>query len=195
MNLIADLWRRWNLRGAYAGDVGAMNRLYFLNDPWGINSAAERFRFQETTRLIREKIAMHFRSILEVGCGEGLQTETLAPLCQQITGLDPSSKAIARARARGITNASFEVGDLTKWKRHSEARFELVTACEVLYYVQDLERAYHSLNDWGENCLVTYFQGAFDRLDPFFRGKEMETETIEGVNCSWRVVYWRPERG
>jgi SAM-dependent methyltransferase len=192
MKLLFTLWRRWNLRKVYRGDIAAMNRLYRFEDPWGLRSAGERFRFQETVRLIQANIGSHFRNILEIGCGEGLQTETLAPLAGEIVGVDASSRAVARARLRNVGNASFAVSDLMEAKRHFESRFQLVTACEILYYIEDLHRAFESLNSLGENCLVTYYQGAFQRLDPFFaREKDVKLETIQGADCLWRFVYWR----
>ena len=194
MNLIFKFWRRWNLRRAYGGDAEAMNRLYYVKDPWGINSATEHFRFQETARVIREKIGAHFRSILEIGCGEGVQTKHLAPLAEQIIGVDPSSIAIRRARISKIANSLFEVGDLMTYGIPPKDIFDLVTACEVLYYVQDLERAYKRLNRLGRQCVVTYYQGAFERLDTFFATKNVTLETIECASCKWRIVYWDQAR-
>jgi SAM-dependent methyltransferase len=184
------MWKRWNLGKAYRGDISALNALYCVRDPWRINSPEERLRFQETARVIREKIGVKIQGILEIGCGEGLQTETLALLATRVVGLDPSARAVARARARHIRNASFDVGDLTTWQKQSEESFELVTACECLYYMQDLETAYRALYKLGENCLVTYYEGAFARLDAFFAEKAVKSETIQGNDCKWRLVYW-----
>lgn len=189
MNPIARYWKRWNLQRAYAGDRSALNRLYLLGDPWQLEAAGERFRFEQTARIIRERIGTHFDTLLEIGCGEGLQTEYFAPFARNVVGLDLSSKAINRARARKLPNASFSIGDLLNWK--CDSRFDLVMACEVLYYLQDLDEAYAKLECLGKNCLVTYHQGAFDRLDKFFAAREVLSETIQGVNCAWRVVYWQ----
>jgi 2-polyprenyl-3-methyl-5-hydroxy-6-metoxy-1,4-benzoquinol methylase len=193
LNTIAKYWKRWNLRKAYAGDTAAMNRLYFLNDPWKLDSSNEIVRFQGTLNVIWKEIGEHFRSILEVGCGEGLQTRYLASLADEIIGVDPSFIAIKRARAKQIANASFQIGDLSSYQMPSKDRFDLVTTCEVLYYVNDLEYAFDKLNTLARNCLVTYYQGAFERLDAFFASKNVNEETIRGPVCSWRVVYWRPE--
>ena len=92
-----------------------MNRIYLLNDPWELETAGEHFRFRETADIIRKRIGNRFGSILEIGCGEGLQTEYLALLAQQIVGLDPSSRAIKKAKSGQIANATFMVGDLMKY--------------------------------------------------------------------------------
>jgi SAM-dependent methyltransferase len=194
MNPITTYWRRWNLRRAYAGDVAAMNRLYLLGDPWGLDAPDEHFRFRETVRVIQERLGNHFERILEIGCGEGLQTEYFAPLTSSIVGLDASKNAIKRARARNIANASFEVGDLANWTVQPGDTFDLVTACEVLYYFDQLEPAYEKLGRIGRSCLVTYHQGAFDRLDEFFAAKGVNSLMIQGINCAWRAVYWHQKQ-
>jgi len=189
--LLKKRWLRWNVRKASAGDAAAMNRLYLFEDPWGLNTTGEHFRFQETARIIRENIGDHFESILEIGCGEGLQTQYLAPLARYIVGLDPSSNAIKRARARGIANASFKVGELTSYAGLARGSFDLVMACEVLYYMPDFEEAFEKLNKLGSACVVTYHRGVFESLDNFFSSKKVISETIRGADCDWRVVYWR----
>ena len=168
-----------------------MSRLYLLRDPWALNTPTEHQRFQETSRIIRGRIAEHFASILEVGCGEGLQTGYLAQLTDEIVGIDPSSLAIRRASARGIARASFATGNLMNYKPEEERTFDLVTACEVLYYMEDFQWAYERLNKLGRNCFVTYYQGAYQRLDGFFAKKDVHSEVIRSANCEWKVVYWR----
>ena len=68
--------------------------------------------------------------------------------------------------------------------------FDLVTACEVLYYMTDLDRACERLTRLARNCVVTYHRGAFAQLDNYFAGKQVKSETIRGAACEWRVVYW-----
>jgi len=191
VKVISKLWRRWNLGRAYRGDVAAMNRLYRIKDPWRLDFATEKVRFEGTLRLIQEGIAPHFESILEIGCGEGLQTETLGRIADRIVGVDASSRAVARARQRGIPNASFRVDDFTKMNDLMPASFGLVTACEILYYIDDVASACRCMTNLADTCLATYYQGAFQRLDVFFADKDVEVETIMGADCSWRVVYWR----
>ena len=179
------------MRRAYAGDRAAMDRLYLVGDPWGLDTVKERLRFRETARIIQEKIGEDLDSLLEIGCGEGLQTAYFAPLARRVVGLDQSAHAVKRARAKGIKNAEFEVGDLLSYKVAGLARYDLVTACEVLYYVQDLEEAFERLCALGRSCLVTYYEGAFERLDKYFAQKQAQSLTIHGTGCKWRVVYWR----
>jgi 2-polyprenyl-3-methyl-5-hydroxy-6-metoxy-1,4-benzoquinol methylase len=189
-NLLRKYWLRWNVQRARAGDRAAMSRLYLVGDPWHLNSPAERLRFEETARFIREKLSSHFSSILEIGCGEGLQTEYLAPLTDRIVGVDPSSHAIKRASAKNICNASFAVGDLDSYADSCKEQFEVVTACEILYYLPDVKEACAKLSALGRTCLVTYYQGAFDQLDEHFNRMNVSSGFIHGPNCKWKIVYW-----
>ena len=46
--------------------------------------------------------------------------------------------------------------------------FDLVVACEVLYYVKDIPRFLDRLSRLGRACLVTYYQGQAPVLDSHF---------------------------
>lgn len=183
-------WLQWNLRERGKPKLRSMERLYRIRDPWNLNSADEHHRFCETVRLIRENIGIHFPSILEIGCGEGVQSQYLAPLTGRLLGLDPSLRAVERARERKIANAEFTVGDLIEHAKTSVKRYALVTACEVIYYVEDIDSAFHSLNRIGEKCVVTYYRGMYERLDAFFANKPVESKTICKGTTEWRFIWW-----
>jgi SAM-dependent methyltransferase len=191
MGFLKRNWLKWHLRTCVDGDPHAFGRLYRLPDPWNLDVPGEHIRFRETTRFITNAIGKHFGSVLEVGCGEGLQSKHLAHLADRIVGIDPSLLAIKRARSLKISNATFEVADVRAYRPWSPTSFNLVTACELIYYFHDLEEIYHSLGRLGEICLATYYEGAFDRLDRFFRMKPVACETLHGTSCQWRVVWWK----
>lgn len=176
------------------GDSQAMARVYRVRDPWGLDVPSEHLRFKETTQMIRNRMGEHFGSILEIGCGEGLQTKYLAPLADRIIGIDPSQHAIKRAETLNISNATFEAGDLLNFPSSAkDCVFDLVTACEVIYYLEDnqLERAFQNLNQLGRMCVVTYYQGMYGRLDPFFNSKPVKSEALQTQSGEWRFVWWR----
>lgn len=190
MQLLKKQWLRWHLARSREGDTAVFSRLYRLEDPWDLNKPSEQFRFQETSRVIRTRIGEHFGSVLEIGCGEGLQTKYLASLAGRIVGLDPSRRAIKRARAMRIPNATFAVCGLETFVQQAESLFNLVTACEVIYYFEDLESVYQRMSRLGEICVVTYYEGESESLDRFFSTKTIQSETIRGMSCKWRVVWW-----
>jgi len=77
---------------------------------------------------------------LDVGCGGGLVAEPLARMGAEVTGLDPAAESIAVARAHaeatGVALAyrAGVVEDLVA----ERARFDVVTALEVVEHVADL---------------------------------------------------------
>jgi 2-polyprenyl-3-methyl-5-hydroxy-6-metoxy-1,4-benzoquinol methylase len=184
-------WLRCQLKMAKLGDRNAIARAYCVKDPWGLDNPNEHFRFKETARVISEQIGNRFGSILEIGCGEALQTEYLSPLGDRILGIDPSPHAITRAKQRSIPNADFQVSDLYSYENTHRQAFSLVTACEVIYYLEDTKKAYEKLSELGETCVVTYYQGVAERLDSFFRDKEVHSHYIDVGSARWRLIWWR----
>jgi SAM-dependent methyltransferase len=84
--------------------------------------------------------------VLEAGCGVGAQTVTLArnsPLAQ-ITSVDISAESLAIARQRvtaaGLTNVTFEQGDLFALP-YPPGSFDHVFVCFVLEHLSDPARA------------------------------------------------------
>src|SRR5947207_5291449 len=51
---------------------------------------------------------------IDLGCGRGLYTQELAGRGWQTTGIDNVPRAIDAANRRGISGATFVVGDVTK---------------------------------------------------------------------------------
>jgi 2-polyprenyl-3-methyl-5-hydroxy-6-metoxy-1,4-benzoquinol methylase len=195
MNLLRKYWLRWNVRRHSSGDNSAIKRLYLVEDPWGLKNEQEQTRFVETNRLIAREAQEKVNSLLEIGCGEGAQSVHLSILARQLTGIDPSPLAIERAKRKELRNATFHVGDLVTFKPASPERFDVVTACEMIYYHPDCEASYSALSGLGQLCIVTYFEGKATRLDPFFRSKRTGMETIRCGGNAWRVVWWRPATG
>ena len=78
----------------------------------------------------------HYRSVLEIGCSEGVFTRRLAPLADDVLGLDIVPVALERARAEcaGLPNVRFRRFDLGR--DTLDERFDLIFCAEVLYYVR-----------------------------------------------------------
>lgn len=194
MEFLKKRWLKWQLKRLHKGDAQAMARVYRVRDPWGLDVPSEHLRFKETSRMIQEKMGQHIGSILEIGSGEGLQTQYLAPLADRIIGIDPSQHAVKRARSLKLKNATFEVGDLLNFHAvEHNGPFDLVTACEVIYYLEEnqLDRAFQNLNSLGRTCVVTYYQGMYARLDPFFKNKPVKSEPLRTKLGEWRFICWR----
>ena len=184
------LWLRSGLRIFY-GDPRMVNALYMVRDPWDMELSREAFRFSETNRLIRDQFGTVDR-LLELGCGEGHQSVWLRQICNSLYGVDVSSRAIRRSRAR-CPDGGFAVGDILRDDRNAVLpRVDLVVACEVLYYMKDTEAVLKRISELGTVCFATYYDGCRERLDPFFsRIPDNQKSAFRFGDTRWRAVWWR----
>ena len=185
-------WMNYALRCVGGADNHErLEMAYRLADPWNMESDLERFRFERTNALI----ARHFpgiRSILELGSGEAHQSEYLQRLCTELYGVDVSATAVARAQAR-LPQGKFAAGDVFKqpWGREA-GRFDLVVACEVLYYVADIGQTIDEMNHLGKSCFVTMFAPAIRRVGPFIeRLPGVQKDWFGAHGAEWVVAFWR----
>lgn len=184
-------WTRLILRDVHFADrYRRLDNLYRIRDPWEMEAESQRVRFRETNRLISTHFG-HIGSLLEVGCGEGHQTEQLLRICDQLVGVDVSARALQRARSR-CPGASFLAADLFAGDSGLDRRFELVVACEVLYYVQDVPAALARLRQLGDACLLTYYHGPAEQLDQHVLSiPGVQSASIRYETSDWTVAWWR----
>jgi 2-polyprenyl-3-methyl-5-hydroxy-6-metoxy-1,4-benzoquinol methylase len=80
--------------------------------------------------------AQHRGHALDVGCGEGLLVQRLATVSRWVTGIDPDSGAIARARRRttGLTNVTMEEIDFIDFEANAGS-FDVVTFVASLHHL------------------------------------------------------------
>jgi trans-aconitate methyltransferase len=109
-------------------------------DPWKFaTDGYERERHRTT---LEHLPARPYRSILEVGCGEGVFTDVLARAYPEaeILGVDVSERALARARLRvpEAGRVRFVCADILTHR--TDRRFDLVLCSETLYYLGRRER-------------------------------------------------------
>jgi 2-polyprenyl-3-methyl-5-hydroxy-6-metoxy-1,4-benzoquinol methylase len=104
-------------------------------------------------------IAAHHRGhVLDVGCGDGLLAQRLAPLSQSVTAIDPDPAAIERATYRlaahnhvTLSPVAFEIYEA------GQRRFDLITFVASLHHMElrtSLERARNLLTPTGEIAVV-----------------------------------------
>ena len=188
---------KYALRGVRRNDAhGRLDLAYKISDPWHMSAAREQFRFAETNRVIAERLAPRFGRILEVGCGEGHQTEHLAKLADAMTGIDVSATAVERAKKR-LPSADLLAGDLVKMPWANErGRFDLVTACEVLYYMSDIPGFLRTMDTLGGACVVTYFAPAArvcEKAVMAMPGAEKTSFRFE--DTEWVAAWWKGAAG
>lgn len=194
--IVRRTWMKYALRGV--GQADAHRRLdlaYKVRDPWKMESEQEQFRFAETNRILHRALiapAPRVGSILEIGCGEGHQSEHLVTLCDRLTGIDVSPTAIARARTR-VPQAELVAGDLyaQPWI-DEEDRFDVVTAFEVLYYLSDIPRTLRTMSRLGRACIVSYFVDAARVVEaPLMEMPIAGRDSFKFGDVEWRVAWWR----
>ncbi|MCF8566166.1 class I SAM-dependent methyltransferase [Alicyclobacillus tolerans] len=90
----------------------------------------------------------HTDEVLEAGCGTGRFVLQLAQRAKWVTGLDPSSEMVERAKLNAqdlsVENINFAVGDVHQLA-FPKARFDLVVALNQLFAFEDAERALSEL--------------------------------------------------
>jgi SAM-dependent methyltransferase len=169
---------------------------YETPDPWNMAGDKEQYRFAETNRLIVDQViapARKLRTILEIGCGEGHQSEHLARLCDQLTGIDVVAAAVARARGR-VPRAELIVGELEAQPWADErGRFDLVTAFEVACFFRDLPSLFRTMSRLGRVCMITYHRPGEPLIEPALRALPLAGRAAFSFGATeWRAAWWRP---
>lgn len=167
-----------------------LDRVYRVPDPWHLDCPTERVRMDATNRVIERNFG-HVGALLEIGCGEGLQSEVLHKICDRLHGIDVSPTAVQRARER-LPNALFDVGELGAQSWLENKHFDLAVACEVLYYISDVPATFELMNRVADNCFITYLSSAWHKLDAVvdaIPGVQKDWANYGG-NC-WLMAWWR----
>jgi SAM-dependent methyltransferase len=107
--------------------------LWKRGDPWKFDTSEfERAKYESEIAVLRGR---RYARVLEIGCGAGSFTRLLAPVADQIVGLDISPAAIARARASGLGSVDFRVANIMDYNLHAEEAWDLVVMSETIYYL------------------------------------------------------------
>jgi SAM-dependent methyltransferase len=174
----------------------AVEAMYQSPDPWRMASDKEQFRFAETDRILRQHLLPGTKvgSILEIGCGEGHQSEHLARLCDRLTGIDVAAKAVERARFR-VPGAELLVGALHAQPWAAERNlFDLVTAFEVVYLFGDIPAMLAAMSRLGRACAISYYDAAAWLVEPPLRAVPLAgRESFAFDGTEWHAAWWRPE--
>ncbi|HRN61604.1 MAG TPA: class I SAM-dependent methyltransferase [Luteimonas sp.] len=185
-------WMKYAMRGVGGADnYERLDMAYKLGDPWNMESRLEQSRFDATNALI-ERAFGRVGSLLEVGCGEGHQTLALRRIADEVCGIDVSATAIERAQAR-VPDARFAACDIHGQPWGDERnRFDLVVACEVLYYIKDIPATLARMQHLGRACFVTFFAPALVRVGPHLDGIEgLHKDWMQRDGQTWLVCWWR----
>ena len=193
---VSKAWRRNALRSIGPNDNHrGLDKLYTLPDPWNMDSPREQGRFAWTNRVLHE-CAGRVGTILELGSGEGHQSQYLSELCDRLDGVDVSERAVVRAQAR-LPHCRFGVGDVSRlpWSRDSGQKYDLIVACEVLYYLSDIGSAVRDMSRLGDRCFVSFFAQYAKTVAPHLAGlPRARCGWFCHDDCTWLWIYWTPDR-
>jgi cyclopropane fatty-acyl-phospholipid synthase-like methyltransferase len=180
------------LRSALRHDPSRrLDVLYRWRDPWDMSSEREQHRFRATNALLQD-IYGPIGSLLEVGCGEGHHSRHLAAVCDDLTGIDVSARAVRRATS-GLPGATFTAGTIATQPWRAEAgRFDVVVACEVLYYVQDLDRLLADLECVSRRgVFVTCYAEGMDLVrDAVDSRADVQQAAFRFDDQVWEAAWW-----
>jgi 2-polyprenyl-3-methyl-5-hydroxy-6-metoxy-1,4-benzoquinol methylase len=102
--------------------------------------------------------AQHRGHVLDVGCGDGLLAQRLAPMSESVTAIDPDPAAIERAADRLAAHERVTVS-LSAFDAYDAGhrRFDLITFVATLHHMDlraSLEKARDLLTPTGEIAVV-----------------------------------------
>jgi SAM-dependent methyltransferase len=187
-----DIIKRVFLRGTtFAARYNQLAALYWIEDPWGLQSESERFRFLKTNEMLVPLVG-NARTLLEIGCGEGYQTSHLVELQMDVYGLDISQRAIKRARRR-CPSAVFSVGRAEDAATvFAAVSFDLVVACEVLYYAKDIVGILQKLQRLAPRLFISNYLPRSRTMKGHFAGPGwLRLDVIKHGDSVWECFYWR----
>jgi len=171
-----------------------LEKIYRITDPWNLDSPREHMRFELTNREIEKRFGKVGR-MLEIGSSEGLQSTYLSKLCDSLDGVEVSATALERAKQR-LPNANFYLGDLSQqpWKEETD-RYDLVVACEVLYYISDIKKTLETMSRIGKACFITFFTPEAYKLSDIVDSiPGVEKDWISHDNTTWLIASWKNVR-
>jgi len=134
-------------------------------------------------KVTQEALAsLHFKSILEIGCGTGKNTSFLAKIGEIIYAVDFSQGMIEKAKEKvPAKNVRFSMMDITqKWNFENQA-FDLVICNLVLEHIEDLFFVFSEAS----RCLQEDGRFLINELHPFrqYEGRKArfykDEETIQ----------------
>ena len=101
-----------------------------MGDYWNHNTAYHRW-------IIGIAARRGHRDVLDVGCGDGLLLQRLAPLASTVTGIEPDAATRNRARTRlaGVRDATVDASEFAAFESGA-ARFDLITFVATLHHLR-----------------------------------------------------------
>ena len=111
---------------------------------WDPNSEFRTLHHINPTRLnyINDKANLKNKTVIDIGCGGGILTQSMAELGAKATGLDPAKASITVAKLHALETGMdkhirYIQDDPDKFAKNQSEKFDIVTALEILEHVPD----------------------------------------------------------
>lgn len=124
-------------------EVDKFNKL--ANEWWQPNGAGKLLHILNKPRLayINRQVKLANKTVLDLGCGGGILTESLAQAGAAVTGIDPAPDMIAVASqhaAQQQLQINYSVATAEEFCQHPANlnRFDIITCMEMLEHVADI---------------------------------------------------------
>ncbi len=110
------------------------DELWSKGDPWSLESS--QFEAQRYAHLLKMIRGRRYARALEIGCGAGAFTPSLADLADWVVALDVSPIAIAKAiETQARKNIDYRVSNVMEFDHRSHEPYDLIVMSETVYYL------------------------------------------------------------
>lgn len=112
------------------------------NDWWNPNGHMKPLHLLNPVRMeyLQQWVNLNGKTVLDVGCGGGILTETLARLSRSVVGIDLSQEALHVARQHAEQhhlNIDYQEIAVETFAEQHQERFDVITCMEMLEHVPD----------------------------------------------------------
>ncbi|XSG73870.1 class I SAM-dependent methyltransferase [Herpetosiphon llansteffanensis] len=132
-------------------------------------------------QLMRELLqGQEYRSILELGCGTGKNTQFFSTLGAEVVALDFSAGMLEQARSKiNASHVQFQQADLTQAWPVASGHFDLVVTNLVLEHLADLDHFFAQASQ----AMAAHGQLLISELHPFrqYQGSQARFQGQTGV--------------
>jgi SAM-dependent methyltransferase len=167
-----SIQRFWDAHPCGDGQVGGLDERYHGDyDRFFRDYDTHRYRYEAHLPAVLDGLGVDGRRVLEVGLGEGADSEQLIRRGARWSGVDLTAESVERVRTRlslrGLPYDRLEQASVTDlpFGRHS---FELVFSHGVLHHVPDIDRAqreiHRVLTPGGELVIMVYARWSLNYL-------------------------------
>jgi len=121
-----------------------------------------------------------FKSVLEIGCGTGKNTEWFATKASSVNAVDFSEGMLAFAKQKiKSTSVAFQQADITQTWQFSNLNYDLISFSLVLEHIQDLDFIFQQASFYLRNGGYIFI----GELHPFkqYAGGKARFETANGI--------------